>query len=153
MNMSLTENTDGKPPPGYKCRRCDSTEAGLIYEPHYFANIRYQQHFINNCPERQKPPEGYVCRICNTAGHLVRDCPSSSQNAVGDTGGRKPREGYVCRACGNEGGHYLDDCPVVTQRGGGGGGGGKRGPPREIGRMYIPGLTKFYNLNLSLTFG
>ncbi|KAJ3808664.1 CwfJ C-terminus 1-domain-containing protein-like protein [Lentinula aff. lateritia] len=114
VKRTRIENTDGKPPPGYKCRRCDSTE-----------------HFIHNCPERQKPPEGYVCRICNTAGHLVRDCPSSSQNAVGDTGGRKPKEGYVCRACGNEGGHYLDDCPVVTQRGGGGG--GKRGPPREIG--------------------
>ncbi|KAJ3788223.1 CwfJ C-terminus 1-domain-containing protein-like protein [Lentinula aff. detonsa] len=113
VKRSRIETGDGKPPPGYKCRRCDSTE-----------------HFISHCPERQKPPEGYVCRICNTPGHLVRDCPSSSQNAVGDTGGRKPKAGYVCRACGNEGGHYLDDCPVVTQRGGGG---GKRGPPKEIG--------------------
>ncbi|KAJ4478504.1 CwfJ C-terminus 1-domain-containing protein-like protein [Lentinula aciculospora] len=112
MKRSRIDN--GKPPLGYKCRRCDSTE-----------------HFINSCPERQKPPEGYVCRICNTPGHLVRDCPSSSQNAVGDTGGRKPKEGYVCRACGNEGGHFLDDCPVITQRGAGGG--GKRGPPKEIG--------------------
>ncbi|KAJ3834666.1 CwfJ C-terminus 1-domain-containing protein-like protein [Lentinula raphanica] len=114
VKRSRIDNGDGKPPPGYKCRRCESTE-----------------HFINNCPERQKPPEGYVCRICNTPGHLVRDCPSSSQNAVGDTGGRKPKAGYVCRACGNEGGHYLDDCPNVNQRGGGGG--GKRGLPKEIG--------------------
>ncbi|KAF5388909.1 hypothetical protein D9757_005128 [Collybiopsis confluens] len=114
------ENTGppGKPPPGYKCRRCDSTE-----------------HFINDCPERQKPPEGYVCRLCNTAGHLVRDCPT--KHAVGDTGGRKPKEGYVCRACGSEA-HYLDDCPVANQRHPGGGDGerrgGKRGPPKEIGR-------------------
>ncbi|KAL0060002.1 hypothetical protein AAF712_013238 [Marasmius tenuissimus] len=41
---------NGKPPPGYKCRRCESSE-----------------HFINDCPERSKPPEGYVCKICNTA--------------------------------------------------------------------------------------
>ncbi|KIK61829.1 hypothetical protein GYMLUDRAFT_42253 [Collybiopsis luxurians FD-317 M1] len=107
----------GKPPPGYKCRRCDSTE-----------------HFINDCPERQKPPEGYVCRLCNTPGHLLRDCPT--RHAVGDTGGRKPKEGYVCRACGSEA-HYLDDCPVANQRHPGGGGserkGGKRAPPKEIG--------------------
>ncbi|KAL0568073.1 hypothetical protein V5O48_013917 [Marasmius crinis-equi] len=107
---------NGKPPPGYKCRRCESTE-----------------HFINDCPERSKPPEGYVCRICNTPGHLVRDCPT--RHAVGDTGGRKPKEGYVCRACGSEA-HYLDDCPVANQRpahpGGEGRGRGRRGPPKEI---------------------
>ncbi|KAF9256836.1 hypothetical protein L218DRAFT_172786 [Marasmius fiardii PR-910] len=124
---------DGKPPPGYKCRRCESTE-----------------HFINDCPERSKPPEGYVCKICNTVrenpfpvseavldsvrqpGHLVRDCPT--RHAVGDTGGRKPKEGYVCRACGSDA-HYLDDCPVANQRpthSGGERGRGKRGPPKEI---------------------
>ncbi|KAK7467482.1 hypothetical protein VKT23_004534 [Stygiomarasmius scandens] len=85
----------GKPPPGYKCHRCESSE-----------------HFINDCPERIKPPEGYVCRICDTPGHLVRDCPT--KHAIGDTGGRKPKPGYVCRACGNEGGHYLDDCPIAN---------------------------------------
>ncbi|KAF9454609.1 hypothetical protein P691DRAFT_786180 [Macrolepiota fuliginosa MF-IS2] len=42
----------GKPPPGYKCRRCESTE-----------------HFINDCPERAKPPEGYVCKLCNETHH------------------------------------------------------------------------------------
>ncbi|KAF8844424.1 nuclear protein [Paxillus ammoniavirescens] len=102
----------GKPPAGYKCRRCDSTE-----------------HFINDCPERTKPPEGYVCKICNITGHLVRDCPT--RHAVGDTGGRKPREGYVCRACGSEL-HHIDDCPVVNQRPSHGER-GKRGPPKEIG--------------------
>ncbi|KAG7092838.1 hypothetical protein E1B28_009152 [Marasmius oreades] len=106
---------NGKPPPGYKCRRCESTE-----------------HFINDCPERSKPPEGYVCKICNTPGHLVRDCPT--RHAVGDTGGKKPKEGYVCRACGSDA-HYLDDCPVANQRtsySGGERGRGRRGPPKEI---------------------
>ncbi|KAL0946817.1 hypothetical protein HGRIS_012986 [Hohenbuehelia grisea] len=104
----------GKPPPGYKCRRCESSE-----------------HFINDCPERTKPPEGYICKICNTPGHLVRDCPT--RHAVGDTGGRKPREGYVCRACGSEE-HYIEDCPVANQRHSHGDRrGGKRAPPREIG--------------------
>ncbi|EJD02249.1 uncharacterized protein FOMMEDRAFT_141361 [Fomitiporia mediterranea MF3/22] len=102
----------GKPPPGYKCRRCDSTE-----------------HFITDCPERSKPPEGYICKICNTPGHLIRDCPE--KNATGDTGGRKPPPGYVCRACASEG-HLIQDCPVAAQsrheqrhR--------KRGPVHEIG--------------------
>ncbi|KAI0310186.1 nuclear protein [Amylostereum chailletii] len=108
----------GKPPPGYHCKRCDSTE-----------------HFINDCPDRTKPPDGYICKICNTSGHLVRDCPT--RHAVGDTGGRKPREGYVCRACGSEL-HYIEDCPVANDRRATGGGerehrGGRRGPPKEIG--------------------
>ncbi|KAH7921377.1 nuclear protein [Leucogyrophana mollusca] len=103
---------DGKPPPGYKCRRCQSAD-----------------HFINDCPDRTKPPEGYICKICNNPGHLVRDCPTT--HAVGDTGGRKPREGYVCRACGSEL-HYLDDCPVANQRPSHGDR-GRRAPPKEIG--------------------
>ncbi|KAJ8521668.1 hypothetical protein ONZ45_g1663 [Pleurotus djamor] len=107
-----TDGSSTKPPPGYKCKRCESTE-----------------HFINDCPERVKPPEGYVCKICNTPGHLVRDCPT--RHAVGDTGGRKPKEGYVCRACGSEN-HYIDDCPVANQRHQGGRR-GQRGPPKEIG--------------------
>ncbi|KII88125.1 hypothetical protein PLICRDRAFT_41246 [Plicaturopsis crispa FD-325 SS-3] len=100
----------GKPPPGYKCKRCESSD-----------------HFINDCPERTKPPEGYICKICNTPGHLVRDCPT--RHAVGDTGGRKPREGYVCRACGSDA-HLVDDCPVASQRPQQRG--GRRGPPKEI---------------------
>ncbi|KAH8826884.1 nuclear protein [Flagelloscypha sp. PMI_526] len=104
----------GKPPPGYKCKRCESSE-----------------HFIQDCPERVKPPEGYICKICNVPGHLVRDCPT--RHAVGDTGGKKPKPGYVCRACASED-HYLDDCPVANSRGGGGSGGGRgrRGPVKEI---------------------
>ncbi|KAJ7632977.1 CwfJ C-terminus 1-domain-containing protein-like protein [Roridomyces roridus] len=37
----VAEGDPGKPPPGYKCHRCESSE-----------------HFINDCPERIKPPEG-----------------------------------------------------------------------------------------------
>ncbi|KAF8965212.1 CwfJ C-terminus 1-domain-containing protein-like protein, partial [Flammula alnicola] len=103
----------GKPPPGYKCRRCESTE-----------------HFVNDCPERTKPPENYICKICNEPGHFVRDCPT--RDATGDTGGRKPKPGYVCRACGSEG-HYLEDCLVANQRPPQSERrGGKRGPPKEI---------------------
>ncbi|EAU88727.2 nuclear protein [Coprinopsis cinerea okayama7 len=104
----------GKPPPGYKCRRCDSTE-----------------HFINDCPERSKPPDNYICKICNTPGHFVRDCPT--RDAVGDTGGKKPKPGYVCRACGSEE-HYLEDCLTANQQRGAQSDrrGGRRGPPKEI---------------------
>ncbi|KAF9469231.1 CwfJ C-terminus 1-domain-containing protein-like protein [Collybia nuda] len=110
----VAEGEPGKPPPGYKCRRCESTE-----------------HFINDCPDRVKPPDGYVCKICQIPGHLVRDCPT--RNAVGDTGGRKPKEGYVCRACGSEL-HLLEDCLIANQRPAHGERrGGRRGPPKEIG--------------------
>ncbi|KAF5330347.1 hypothetical protein D9619_005485 [Psilocybe cf. subviscida] len=102
----------GKPPPGYKCRRCESTD-----------------HFINDCPERTKPPEDYVCKICNEPGHFVRDCPT--KDAKGDTGGRKPKPGYVCRACGSEG-HYLEDCLVANQRPAQGERRGKRAPAKPI---------------------
>jgi hypothetical protein len=109
----IAQGDPGKPPPGYKCRRCDSIE-----------------HFINDCPERSKPPEGYVCKICNEPGHFVRDCPT--RDATGDTGGRKPKPGYVCRACGSEG-HYLEDCLVANQRHPQGERrSGKRVPPKEI---------------------
>ncbi|KAG1803303.1 CwfJ C-terminus 1-domain-containing protein-like protein [Suillus variegatus] len=111
--IDAPQGEEGKPPPGYKCRRCESTE-----------------HFITSCPERQKPPEGYVCRICNTPGHLVRDCPT--RHAVGDTGGRKPRPGYVCRACASEE-HYIEDCPVANAGQRGGERRGKRDQIKEIG--------------------
>ncbi|TFK76363.1 nuclear protein [Pluteus cervinus] len=107
----MEQGTSGKPPAGYKCHRCQSSE-----------------HFIDTCPERVKPPEGYVCRICNTAGHLVRDCPT--RHAVGDTGGKKPKPGYVCRACGSEN-HFLEDCLVANQSSHGGR--ERRHPPKEIG--------------------
>ncbi|KZT09782.1 nuclear protein [Laetiporus sulphureus 93-53] len=108
--------TDGgepdKPPAGYKCKICESTE-----------------HFITDCPDRAKPKEGYICKICHEPGHFVRDCPV--KNAVGDTGGRKPREGYVCRACGSEL-HYIQDCPVAKQGGRERNGRANRGHPKEI---------------------
>ncbi|KAG6917921.1 hypothetical protein DXG01_000358 [Tephrocybe rancida] len=110
----IVQGEPGKPPPGYKCRRCESTE-----------------HFINDCPERAQPPDGYVCKICGTPGHFVRDCPT--RDAQGDTGGKKPKPGYVCRACGSEL-HLLEDCLVANQRPPQGERrGGRRGPPREIG--------------------
>ncbi|KAF8892429.1 CwfJ C-terminus 1-domain-containing protein-like protein [Infundibulicybe gibba] len=86
----------GQLPPGYKCRRCESTE-----------------HLIDNCPERTKPPDGYICRICGVPGHLVRDCPT--KHALGDTGGRKPKPGYVCRACGSEA-HLIEDCLIPNEK-------------------------------------
>ncbi|KAJ6531281.1 CwfJ C-terminus 1-domain-containing protein-like protein [Mycena capillaripes] len=103
----VVEGDPGKPPAGYKCRRCESSE-----------------HFINDCPERTKPPEGYP-------GHLVRDCPT--RFALGDTGGKKPKEGYICRACGSDA-HYIDDCPASSQRPPRDEhrGRGRRGPPKEI---------------------
>ncbi|KAF5357955.1 hypothetical protein D9756_001453 [Leucocoprinus leucothites] len=110
--VRVAQGEPGKPPPGYKCRRCESTE-----------------HFINDCPERAKPPEGYVCKLCNEPGHFVRDCPT--RDAVGDTGGRKPKPGYVCRACGSEE-HYIEDCLAVRQPSGGEKRSGRRGPPKEI---------------------
>ncbi|KAK7038075.1 nuclear protein [Favolaschia claudopus] len=110
------EGEPGKPPPGYKCHRCEASD-----------------HFINDCPERTKPPEGYVCKICDTPGHLVRDCPT--RFALGDTGGKKPKPGYMCRACGSEGAHFVDDCPLSSQRpreDHRGQGRRGRGPPKEI---------------------
>lgn len=114
---SRTDGPSGektKPPSGYKCKRCGSSE-----------------HLITDCPERTRPPEGYVCRICNVPGHLIRDCPT--RHPAGDVGGRKPKEGYLCHSCGS-GLHYIEDCPVASQhpsrpRGER----AKKGPPKEIG--------------------
>ncbi|KAG6862054.1 hypothetical protein C0995_007184 [Termitomyces sp. Mi166 len=110
----IVQGEPGKPPSGYKCRRCDSTE-----------------HFINDCPQRAHPPDGYICKICGIPGHLVRDCPTRDER--GDTGGKKPKPGYLCRACGSEL-HLLEDCLVANQRPPQGERrGGKRGPVKEIG--------------------
>lgn len=126
---SHTGKERDKPPPGYRCKRCDSTD-----------------HFINTCPERAIPPENYICRTCHNPGHFVRDCPT--RHAVGDTGGRKPREGYVCRACGSEL-HYIQDCPVVQERRTPDNRmNSRRGPTREVGPdecwfcLSNPALTK-----------
>ncbi|KAH0830727.1 CwfJ C-terminus 1-domain-containing protein-like protein [Lanmaoa asiatica] len=128
LPTEIPSGQTNKPPIGYKCRRCQSTEVSLCLIMGGDSSSD-SQHFIDNCPERTKPPEGYLCKICNIPGHLVRDCPT--KHAVGDTGGRKPREGYVCRACGSEL-HYVADCPVANQRGPHDQG-GKRRPPKEIG--------------------
>ncbi|KAG8968145.1 hypothetical protein FRC03_008498 [Tulasnella sp. 419] len=101
------------PPPGYKCKICESSE-----------------HFIKDCPQRTEkshvPPEGYVCRKCNQPGHYVRECPEA--NAVGNTGGKKPPPGYVCRACGSEE-HFIRDCPSGSAKPSR----GPKEPRKEIG--------------------
>lgn len=114
---SRTDGPSGektKPPSGYKCKRCGSSE-----------------HLITDCPERTRPPEGYVCRICSVPGHLIRDCPT--RHPAGDVGGRKPKEGYLCHSCGS-GLHYIEDCPVASQHPSRPRGERtKKGPPKEIG--------------------
>ncbi|KAG8958921.1 hypothetical protein FRC00_002149 [Tulasnella sp. 408] len=114
-NDAKRARRDGtKPPPGYACKICQSSE-----------------HFIKDCPQKgagdNVPPENYVCKICNQPGHYVKHCPE--KNAVGDTGGKKPPPGYVCRACGSEA-HYIKDCPSASARSQGGERGERR---KEIG--------------------
>ena len=55
----------GKPPPGYKCKRCDGTDVSIRTNRMASVLTALRQHFITDCPERAKPPEGYVCRICD----------------------------------------------------------------------------------------
>ena len=64
----VAQGEPGKPPPGYKCRRCDSTEVCGFVELWFLLCVQTIscQHFINECPKRTKPPEGYVCKICST---------------------------------------------------------------------------------------
>ncbi|KAG9017525.1 hypothetical protein FRB90_000950 [Tulasnella sp. 427] len=136
------ERTSGKPPPGYVCKICQSSEH-FIREcpqradnkgppPGYKCKIcESSDHYIKDCPQKTAsdnvPPENYVCKICNQPGHYVKHCPE--KNASGDTGGKKPPPGYVCRACGSEG-HYIKDCPSAAARGHGGERGERR---KEIG--------------------
>lgn len=77
-----------KPPEGYVCRICKSTEVRLITLLVGLLILDPSKHFIRDCPEK---------------------------NATGDTGGKKPPPGYVCRACGSEG-HLIQDCPNVRER-------------------------------------
>ncbi|KAI6045596.1 nuclear protein [Pisolithus marmoratus] len=121
-----------KPPSGYRCRRCGSSEVTL-YPVQLNKDYTHMvsKHFITDCPEKTRPPEGYVCKICNVSGHLLRDCPT--RHPVGDAGGRKPKEGYLCHTCGS-GLHYIEDCPVASQQTSRPRGERvKKGPPKEIG--------------------
>ncbi|KZT61603.1 hypothetical protein CALCODRAFT_491153 [Calocera cornea HHB12733] len=136
------ERTDlsGKPPDGYRCRICDSSD-----------------HYVQSCPdkleldksraearENDKPPEGYTCRRCGaTADHFVKNCPKRAE--LGDTGGALPSEGYVCRACGS-GKHYFKDCEVAAKgRNRGGGRGGKKeiAPDECWFCLSNPNITKY----------
>ncbi|KAG5647316.1 hypothetical protein DXG03_000854 [Asterophora parasitica] len=85
----IVQGEPGKPPPGYKCRRCESTEPG---------------HFVRDCPTRdatgdtggKKPKPGYVCRACGSELHLLEDClTANSRPPQGERrGGRRgpPKE-------------------------------------------------------------
>ena len=66
------DGPQGKPPTGYKCKICESEEVrpsriccgGVLRRPP-------AQHFITDCPEREKPKEGYACRVCNEVSLVV----------------------------------------------------------------------------------
>ncbi|KAH9079155.1 CwfJ C-terminus 1-domain-containing protein-like protein [Lactarius deliciosus] len=66
-----------KPPPGYRCKRCDSTDPG---------------HFVRDCPTRhavgdtggRQPHEGYVCRACGSELHYIKDCPIVQERRTPD---------------------------------------------------------------------
>ncbi|KAG9021845.1 hypothetical protein FRB95_001263 [Tulasnella sp. JGI-2019a] len=118
----------GRPPAGYVCKICQSTEHYIKECPQRTEKKRIPdgytckicsstEHMISDCPRRDdtenKPPEGYVCKICDKPGHFVRHCPDKV--AYGDSGGKKPPPGYVCRACASEG-HYIKDCPSAAAR-------------------------------------
>ncbi|KAF9482819.1 nuclear protein [Pholiota conissans] len=68
----VVQGEPGKPPSGYKCRRCDSTEPG---------------HFVRDCPTKdakgdtggRKPKPGYLCRACGSDGHYLEDCLVANQ--------------------------------------------------------------------------
>ncbi|KAF6764024.1 nuclear protein [Ephemerocybe angulata] len=118
----------GKPPPGYKCRRCESTDVRNIYGS---ASVR---SFSEAGPISTLPaivPKDKRHPKVTFAKYAIRD-------AVGDTGGKKPKPGYNCRACGSEN-HYLEDCPQANQsRSSRPERGSRRGPPKEISSQIIP---------------
>ncbi|QRW02143.1 Zinc finger, CCHC-type [Ceratobasidium sp. AG-Ba] len=79
---------EDRPPPGYKCNRCGSSE-----------------HYVRQC---NQIPEGYVCKKCNGTDHFVRDCKAVNTS-------KRPPETYSCRACGSSE-HYFRDCPQAGPR-------------------------------------
>ncbi|KDQ10585.1 hypothetical protein BOTBODRAFT_178064 [Botryobasidium botryosum FD-172 SS1] len=83
---------DRPPPPGYKCRICDSSE-----------------HYINVCPQRtnqenngqrgpKKPPSGYICRACGNEDHYIKDCPNVASRRDGERRTKEigPDECWFC---------------------------------------------------------
>ncbi|CDO73593.1 hypothetical protein BN946_scf185014.g63 [Trametes cinnabarina] len=129
---SRTEDPSGKPPPGYKCKICESPEAPSISSrtAQKGRNLEKGISVVSVTRSVSTTASGMskLTPAIYQPGHFIRDCPV--KNAVGDTGGKKPREGYVCRACGSEL-HYIQDCPVAKQTGPREGG-GRRGPPKPI---------------------
>jgi len=65
LKATHLEGERGKPPQGYRCRRCDGTDVRSFYRPPDCLGLRHFQHFVNDCPERAHPPKDYLCRICN----------------------------------------------------------------------------------------
>ncbi|KAG8864844.1 hypothetical protein FRB96_003430 [Tulasnella sp. 330] len=118
----------GRPPAGYVCKICQSTEHFIKECPQRSEKKRVPdgytckicdstEHLIKDCPRRDdaehKAPEGYICKICDKPGHFLRHCPDKV--TFGDSGGKKPPPGYVCRACASEG-HFIKDCPSAAAR-------------------------------------
>jgi len=86
-----------RPPPGYVCKICNSSE-----------------HFIRNCPNRHKPPSDYVCQACKAQGeHWVKHCPNRSE---GQPSSGKPPAEYVCVVCNAQAEHYVRECPARAER-------------------------------------
>ncbi|QRW16418.1 nucleolus protein [Rhizoctonia solani] len=79
---------EDRPPPGYKCNRCGSSE-----------------HYVRKCPSI---PEGYVCKKCGGTDHFIRNCPNANT-------AKRPPDTYTCRACGSSE-HYFKDCPQAAPR-------------------------------------
>ena len=65
LKATLLEEEQGKPPQGYRCRRCDGTDVRSFHRPTDCLRLSHFQHFVNDCPERAHPPKDYLCRICN----------------------------------------------------------------------------------------
>jgi hypothetical protein len=64
LKISPVGGEQGKPAPGYRCKRCDGTDVCSFISQGLFMTLLCQ-HFINNCPERARPPQEYICKICN----------------------------------------------------------------------------------------
>ncbi|KAF9527034.1 nuclear protein [Crepidotus variabilis] len=100
----VAQTETGKPPPGYKCRRCESTEVRMH----------------RNLPAPRAEPTSSISSTIVPSGQNLQKitfAKSVMKNEVGDTGGKKPKPGYVCLA--------NQRAPQGERR-------SKRGPLKEI---------------------